>query len=110
MVKHKSPPATIAHQPTKPVMPTTAISVTPPQGLFQSKKRENPLVLFVSAIAALALLSAVLAIALLREVRLRRALQVLLFRLMTAWRKKRDHRSSQTAEDSRPADNPDSGL
>jgi hypothetical protein len=44
-------------------------------------------VLFYFALAAGALLSAVLALALVREVRLRRALEALLRRLLTTWRK-----------------------
>ena len=43
--------------------------------------------LYYVALAAGALLSAVLALALVREVRLRRALEALLRRILTTWRK-----------------------
>jgi hypothetical protein len=44
-------------------------------------------VLFYLALAACALLSAVLALALVREVRLRRALEALLRRILSTWRR-----------------------
>ena len=57
------------------------------------------------ALAAGALLSAVLALALLREVRLRRALEAVLRRLLTTWRRLRSHHDSQMPP--READDPD---
>ena len=57
------------------------------------------------ALAAGALLSAVLALALLREVRLRRALEAVLRRLLTTWRRFRSQHDSQTPP--RGADDPD---
>jgi len=48
------------------------------------------------AIAAGTLLSAVLALALMREVRLRRALEALLRRILTTWRKMHDTHESAT--------------
>jgi len=56
--------------------------------------------LFVLALAAGALLSAVLALALLREVRLRRALEALLRRILATWR--RLHAIRDSDEPGRP--------
>ncbi len=61
--------------------------------------------LFFIALAAGALLSAVLALALLREVRLRRALEALLRRILMTWRRFRSPDESQTPP--RGADDPD---
>jgi hypothetical protein len=63
--------------------------------LFVSPTRSS-LVLFFVAIAAGALLSAVLALALLREARLRRALEALLRRILMIWRRLRSPDESQT--------------
>jgi hypothetical protein len=52
-------------------------------------------VMFFFALAAGALLSAVLALALLREVRLRRALEAVLRRLLTTWRRFRSPHDTQ---------------
>jgi hypothetical protein len=78
---------------------------------FQSKPfSQSPeggvFVLFYLAIAAGTLLSAVLALALLREVRLRRALEALLRRILTAWRKMHESNESDTPRPRAP--NPDS--
>jgi hypothetical protein len=62
-------------------------------------------VLFIIALAAGALLSAVLALALLRERRLRLALEAVLRRLLTTWRRFRSQHDSQTPP--RDADDPD---
>ena len=51
--------------------------------------------LFFVALAAGALLSAVLALALLREVRLRRALEAVLRRILSTWRRFRSTHDSQ---------------
>jgi hypothetical protein len=66
--------------------------------------------LSVFALAALAMLSAVLALALLREVRLRRALQSLLFRLLTALRRNRSEPDPQASQVADSVDNSDGGL
>jgi hypothetical protein len=55
------------------------------------------LLLFTLALAAGAMLSAVLAIALLRELRLRRALEALLRRILAAWRNIHASRESDDA-------------
>ena len=52
--------------------------------------------MFFVALAAGALLSAVLALALLREVRLRRALEAVLRRILSTWRRFRSPHDSQT--------------
>ena len=62
------------------------------------------MIVFV-ALAAGALLSAVLALALLREVRLRRALEAVLRRLLSTWRRFRSQHHSQMPP--RGADDPD---
>lgn len=53
--------------------------------------------MFFFALAAGALLSAVLALALLREVRLRRALEAVLRRLLTTWRRFRSNHDSHAS-------------
>jgi hypothetical protein len=62
-------------------------------------------VLFLFALAAGALLSAVLALALLREARLRRALEAILRRILSTWRRFRSSHDSQIPP--RGADDPD---
>ena len=75
--------------------------------MSQRHQKEVFFVFLFLAIAAGTLLSAVLALALVREVRLRRALTALLRRILTAWRTMHD---SHVSDDTRPprAHNPDS--
>jgi hypothetical protein len=61
--------------------------------------------LFYLSLAACALLSAILALALLREVRLRRALEALLRRILSTWRRFRSEHDSDMPP--RGSDNPD---
>ena len=67
--------------------------------------RSSSHVMLLVALAACALLSAVLALALLREVRLRRALEAVLRRLLTTWRRFRSQHDSQLPP--RGPDDPD---
>jgi hypothetical protein len=62
-------------------------------------------VMLLVALAAGALLSAVLALALLREVRLRRALEAVLRQILSIWRRFRSPHDSQMPP--RSADDPD---
>jgi hypothetical protein len=61
--------------------------------------------LYFLALAAGALLSAVLALALLREVRLRRALEALLRRILSTWRRFRSEHDPEMPP--RGSDDPD---
>jgi hypothetical protein len=55
--------------------------------LITHSYEKGEFVFYLFALAACALLSAILAIALVREVRLRRALALLLRRILTTWRR-----------------------
>src|SRR5205085_11631965 len=63
------------------------------------------LLLVFLVVASCALLTAVLALALLREIRLRKALEALLQRILNTWR--RFHATKDRGEKRRPADDPD---
>jgi hypothetical protein len=67
-------------------------------------RKEVHLVLYLAALAAGAMLSAVLALALWREARLRRALETLLRRILTAWRR---GNAQHDADDRRHSGGPD---
>jgi hypothetical protein len=66
--------------------------------------------MFALALAACALLSAVLALALVREVRLRRALEAVLRRLLAAWRGFRGERETDAQRRAGECDHPDDRL
>jgi hypothetical protein len=72
--------------------------------------RKEVFVLFYLALAACALLSVVLALALVREVRLRRALEALLHRILSTWRRFHGSNPTRPGRNADRRDDPDDRL